>query len=102
MTHAEPVHIIIFGASGDLAQRKLNVELVQITAAEPIGTEGRGDFYEETGAMRDVMQNHMLQMLALVGMEAPASLDPEDVRGQKVRLLQALHRPDFQGWFRGA
>ncbi|MFT5353889.1 MAG: glucose-6-phosphate 1-dehydrogenase [Polyangiales bacterium] len=73
-----------------------HVELVQITAAEPIGMEGRGDFYDETGAMRDVMQNHMLQMLALVGMEAPASLDPEDVRGQKVRLLRALHLPDHQ------
>ncbi|MEM6955497.1 MAG: glucose-6-phosphate dehydrogenase, partial [Myxococcota bacterium] len=69
-------------------------ELVQITMAEPLGMEGRGDFYDPTGALRDVVQNHMLQMLALTAMEAPATLDPEAVRDQKVRVLRALRIPD--------
>ncbi len=72
-----------------------HVELVQITVAEEIGVEaGRGAYYDGTGALRDMLQNHMLQILALVGMEPPASLDPEDVRGQKVELLRSLHCPD--------
>ena len=72
-----------------------HVELVQITVAEEIGVEaGRGAYYDETGALRDMLQNHMLQILALVGMEPPASLAPEAVRNQKVELLRALHCPD--------
>jgi glucose-6-phosphate 1-dehydrogenase len=72
-----------------------HVELVQITVAEQIGVEaGRGAYYDGTGALRDMVQNHMLQLLALVAMEPPASLDPEAVRGQKVQLLRALQCPD--------
>ncbi len=72
-----------------------HVELVQITVAEEIGLEaGRGAYYDGTGALRDMLQNHMLQILALVGMEPPASLAPEAVRSQKVELLRALHCPD--------
>ncbi|MAQ16300.1 MAG: glucose-6-phosphate dehydrogenase [Sandaracinus sp.] len=67
-----------------------HVELVQITAAEPLGMEGRGRFYEEVGALRDVMQNHLLQVLSLVAMEPPVSLEPEAIRGQKVDVLRAL------------
>jgi glucose-6-phosphate 1-dehydrogenase len=72
-----------------------HVELVQITVAEEIGVAaGRGAYYDGTGALRDMLQNHMLQILALVGMEPPASLAPEAVRNQKVGLLRALHCPD--------
>jgi glucose-6-phosphate 1-dehydrogenase len=67
-----------------------HVELVQITAAEPLGMEGRGRFYEEVGALRDVVQNHMLQVLSLVAMEPPVSLEPEAIRGHKVDVLRAL------------
>jgi glucose-6-phosphate 1-dehydrogenase len=72
-----------------------HVELVQITVAESIGVEhGRGSYYDQTGAMRDMVQNHMLQILALVGMEPPASLDAEAIRNQKVELLRGLSQPD--------
>ncbi len=72
-----------------------HVELVQVTVAEEIGVEpGRGAYYDATGALRDMLQNHMLQVLALVGMEPPPSLDPEAIRNQKVELLRALRFPD--------
>ena len=68
-----------------------HVELVQITVAEASGVSGgRGSYYDSAGALRDVVQNHMLQILALVAMEPPASLDPEAVRDQKVQVLRAL------------
>lgn len=70
------------------------VELVQITVAEDLGMEsGRGGYYDGTGALRDMLQNHMLQVLALVTMEPPASLEPETVRAEKVEVLKALHVP---------
>ncbi len=73
-----------------------HIELVQITVAESIGVEmGRAGFYDENGAMRDVVQNHMLQLLALVAMEAPATLDGDDIRNQKVEVLRALQCPDL-------
>ncbi len=72
-----------------------HVELVQISVAESIGVEqGRAAYYDETGALRDMLQNHMLQILALVAMEPPTSLDPKALRNQKVDLLRALHCPD--------
>jgi glucose-6-phosphate 1-dehydrogenase len=72
-----------------------HVELVQITVAETVGVEeGRAGYYDETGALRDMLQNHMLQLLALVAMEPPVSLEAEAVRNQKVELLRALHTPD--------
>ena len=68
-----------------------HVELVQITVAEAGGVSGgRAGYYDAAGALRDVVQNHMLQILALVAMEPPASLDPEAVRDQKVQVLRAL------------
>jgi glucose-6-phosphate 1-dehydrogenase len=71
-----------------------HVELVQITVAEELGMEsGRGGYYDSTGALRDMVQNHMLQILALVAMEPPSSLDAEAVRAQKVALLRSLHVP---------
>ena len=68
-----------------------HVELVQITVAESGGVEpGRSSYYDTSGAMNDVLQNHMLQILAMVAMEPPSSLDPEEVRGQKVSVLKSL------------
>ena len=72
-----------------------HVELVQITVAEDLGMEnGRAGYYDTTGALRDMLQNHMLQVLALVAMEPPVSLEPEAIRDQKVQVLRALHGPD--------
>ena len=69
------------------------IDHVEITMAETIGIEGRGAFYETTGAFRDVMQNHLFMLLALVAMEPPASLAGEAVRNEKVKLLEALRLP---------
>jgi glucose-6-phosphate 1-dehydrogenase len=67
------------------------VDCVQITMAENFGVEGRGLFYEETGAVRDVMQNHLLQVLANVAMEPPpGTTDTETVRDEKVKVLKAI------------
>ncbi|ELR16838.1 glucose6-phosphate dehydrogenase, C-terminal domain containing protein [Acanthamoeba castellanii str. Neff] len=66
------------------------VSNVIITFKEDIGTEGRGGYFDGNGIIRDVMQNHLIQILALVGMEAPISLSAEDVRDEKVKLLRAV------------
>jgi glucose-6-phosphate 1-dehydrogenase len=66
------------------------VDHVQLTVAESIGVEHRGNFYETAGAIRDIIQNHALQVLALIGMEPPATFEPEDVRGEKAKVLKAL------------
>ena len=66
------------------------VDHVQISVAESIGIEGRGAYYEEAGATRDMVQNHMFQLLCLIAMEPPASLDPDAIRDEKVKVLQAL------------
>jgi glucose-6-phosphate 1-dehydrogenase len=69
------------------------IDHVQITVAESLGVEGRGDFYDETGAMRDVVQNHMLQLVALTAMEPPIDFEAEAVRNEKVKVLKAMHTP---------
>ena len=66
------------------------VDHVQITVAESIGIENRGAFYEETGASRDVLQNHLLQLVSLVAMEPPATFDADSLRDEKVKVLRAL------------
>ena len=66
------------------------VDHVQITVAESIGIENRGDFYEETGASRDVLQNHLLQLVSLVAMEPPATFDANALRDEKVKVLRAI------------
>ena len=68
------------------------IDHVQLTVAESIGVELRGAFYETTGAFRDVMQNHMFMLLALIAMEPPTSLEGEAVRNEKVKLLSAIRR----------
>ncbi|WP_295442113.1 glucose-6-phosphate dehydrogenase [Sphingorhabdus sp. EL138] len=72
------------------------IEHVQITVSETVGLEGRAGFYNDTGALRDMVQNHMLQLLALTAMEPPASLDATAIRDEKVKVLRAL-RPVAEG-----
>jgi len=69
-----------------------HVERVEITAAEEIGVGRRGRFYEQAGVVRDVVQNHMLQMLALCAMEPPVAWEPEAIRDERTKLLRALRR----------
>jgi glucose-6-phosphate 1-dehydrogenase len=66
------------------------IDHIQITAAEPMGVEARGPYYDKSGALRDMVQNHVLQVLSLVAMEPPASLDPDSVRNEKVKTLRSL------------
>jgi glucose-6-phosphate 1-dehydrogenase len=67
-----------------------HIDHVQITVAETVGLEGRGDYYESTGALRDMVQNHMLQLLTLVAMEPPTDFNAAAVRDEKVKVLRAL------------
>ena len=67
-----------------------HIDHVQITVAETVGLEGRVGFYDGAGALRDMVQNHMLQLLALVAMEPPASFDATSVRDEKVKVLRSL------------
>jgi glucose-6-phosphate 1-dehydrogenase len=68
-----------------------HVDHVQITAAETVGVEGRGRFYEKTGALRDMVPNHLFQLLAMIAMEPPISFDADAVRAKKTELFQATH-----------
>ena len=66
------------------------IDHVQITVAETLGVEGRGSYYEETGALRDIIQNHVMQLAAIIGMEPPSNFEAETVRDEKVKLLRAI------------
>ena len=66
------------------------VDHVQITVAESVGVGSRGGFYDEAGALRDIVQNHVLQVLALMAMEPPATIDAQGIRDEKVKLLRAV------------
>jgi glucose-6-phosphate 1-dehydrogenase len=66
------------------------IEHVQITVSETVGLEGRAGFYDDTGALRDMLQNHMLQLLALTAMEPPVNLEATAIRDEKVKVLRAL------------
>ena len=66
------------------------VECVQITVAEDLGVGSRGGYYDQSGALRDMIQNHTMQLLSLTAMEPPVSLDPESIRDEKVKLLKAI------------
>ncbi|WP_207884973.1 glucose-6-phosphate dehydrogenase [Pseudomonas sp. 30_B] len=70
--------------------RNGHIDHVQITVNETLGVENRGAYYDQAGAMRDMVQNHLLQLLCLVTMEAPVRFDAEAVRNEKVKILQAL------------
>lgn len=67
------------------------VESVQITVAESVGVGTRGGYYDNSGALRDMIQNHTMQLLALIAMEPPVSLDPESIRDEKVKVLKGIH-----------
>jgi glucose-6-phosphate 1-dehydrogenase len=82
-----------------------HIESVQITMAENFGVQGRGIFYDEVGAIRDVVQNHLLQIIAHVAMEPPAGRDSESIRDEKVKVFKAMPPLDpsrvVRGQFRG-
>jgi glucose-6-phosphate 1-dehydrogenase len=77
------------------------VDHVQITVAEDLGLEGRAGFYEESGAIRDIVQNHLLQLVALTAMEPPIDFTADSVRNEKVKVLRAIHTPGPKHVVRG-
>jgi glucose-6-phosphate 1-dehydrogenase len=86
-------NILVFRLANSMVDRAWCAEAVdhvQITVAESDGIGGRGSYYEEAGALRDMVQNHLLQVLSFVAMEPPDSLAPEDVRDRKAELLEAV------------
>ena len=86
-------NILVFRFANSMVERAWcgdAVDHVQITVAESAGIERRGRYYEEAGALRDMVQNHLLQVLSFVAMEPPDSLAPEDVRDRKAELLEAV------------
>ena len=78
-----------------------HIDHVQITAAETIGVEARGRFYEQIGALRDMVPNHLFQLLAMIGMEPPISFDADAVRAKKTELLRAIHSISPENAIRG-
>jgi glucose-6-phosphate 1-dehydrogenase len=77
------------------------VDHVQITVAESIGIEGRAGYYEQAGAIRDIFQNHLLQLLALTAMEPPIDFTADSVRNEKVKVLKSMHTPGPKSVVRG-
>jgi glucose-6-phosphate 1-dehydrogenase len=80
---------------------RTHVDNVQVTMAESFGVEGRGGLYEELGAVRDVVQNHLLQVLAILAMEPPVGTAPEAMRDEKMKVLRAVGRPQRRDIVRG-
>ena len=84
---------------------RTHIANVQITMAETFGVEGRGKFYESVGALRDVVQNHLLQVMALLAMEPPVSADDRALADERVRLLRQVKAIDphhvVRGQYRG-
>lgn len=72
------------------------IDYVEITVAEQLGVGNRGGYYDQSGALRDMIQNHMMQLLSLVAMEPPISSDPEEIRDEKVKLLKAIQPLDLK------
>lgn len=88
-------NILMFRFSNSIFEQlwtRQSVDHVQITVSEKIGVGGRGGYYEEAGALRDMLQNHLLQVMALIAMEPPVSLQAESVRDEKVKLLKSIRR----------
>jgi glucose-6-phosphate 1-dehydrogenase len=77
------------------------IDHVQITVAESLGIENRAGYYEQAGAIRDIFQNHLLQLLALTAMEPPIDFTSESVRNEKVKVLRAIHTPGPKHFVRG-
>ena len=97
-------NILVFRFGSSMFERIWNrdaIEHVQITVAESIGVENRGPFYEEVGALRDIVQNHVLQVLALLTMEPPTSFDAEPIRDERAKLLRSIRPVDPAEMIRG-
>lgn len=97
-------NVLVFRFANSLFERAWNrdaVDHMQITVAESVGLEGRAAYFEEAGALRDMIQNHVLQVLSFLTMEPPRSLEPEAIRDEKVKLLRTVRAFDPQDVVRG-
>ncbi len=97
-------NILVFRFGNAVFERVWNrdaIDHMQITVAESIGVEGRGAFYEEAGALRDIVQNHVFQVLSLLAMEPPVSLAPEAIRDEKAKVFRAMRPLDPARTVRG-
>ncbi|MFN2568273.1 MAG: glucose-6-phosphate dehydrogenase [Candidatus Dormibacteria bacterium] len=97
-------NLLVFRFGNSLFERVWNrdaIAWVEITVAETLGVDHRGAFYEETGAVRDIVQNHLFQLLAVVAMEPPVSFDAEALRNEKIKVLRAVQPIDPSTVVRG-
>ena len=97
-------NLVVFRFGNSIFERVWNrdcIQQVEITVAEDLGVEQRGRFYEETGAIRDIVQNHIFQVLSLVAMEPPISFAPAALRNEKVKVLRSIHPLGQQEVVRG-